>query len=70
MKKPAVVLFLLTAASVYAQQNPAPYPGSMVHINGGTFMMGSPGDERGRFPELEHRRRVLAFRVPGLRRSV
>ena len=48
MKKTVVVLFLLTAASVYAQQNPAPYPGSMVRINGGTFMMGSPDGEWGR----------------------
>ena len=45
MKKTIVVLFLLTALSVYAQKNSIPYPDNMVRINGGTFMMGSPANE-------------------------
>jgi len=45
MKKQVVVLFLLITAGVYAQKNSASYPDNMVRINGGTFMMGSLGDE-------------------------
>ena len=52
IKKTVAVLFVLLAMGAYGQQpeikNITSLPVSMVYINGGTFLMGSPAGEQGR----------------------
>jgi len=60
MKKLFVILFVLAAAGSFAQANSAPE--GFVFIKGGTFIMGSPEEERGRNAnELQHRVTVSSF---------
>ena len=61
MKKLFMFLLILAAAGVCAHQN-ASAPDNFVYINGGTFTMGSPADEAGRYStEVQRQVTVSSF---------